>query len=102
VIPVLVGVPIAGTLLVIAIDLTNERINIHNEPIVAWSGACRPRPPEAVSEYSVELADVPEGERPQERPERRRSRHSMAQHRPCLARAKHVTIIDAVHAERHR
>ena len=26
----------------------------------------------------------------------------MAQHRPCLARAKHVTVIDAVRPERHR
>jgi hypothetical protein len=73
VIPALVGVPIAGPLLVIAIDLADERINIHNEPIVAWSRACRPRARQTVSQHSVELADVPERERPQERPERRRS-----------------------------
>ena len=72
-IPALMRVPIAGPLLVVAVDLTNERINIHNELIVTWSGARRPRPPEAVSQHSVELADVPKRERPQECPERRRS-----------------------------
>jgi hypothetical protein len=73
VIPALVGVPIAGPLLVIAVDLTNELINIHNEPILARSGASRPRALQTVSQHPVELADVPERERPQERPERRGS-----------------------------
>jgi hypothetical protein len=68
VIPALSGVPIAGTLLVIAIDLANEAVDIDKEAILARSGTGRPRPPEAVSEYPVKLADMPEGERAKERP----------------------------------
>ena len=101
-IPALVGVPVAGALLVIAIDLADERIDIDDEPIVARAGARRPRALEALSQHPVELADMPERERAQERPERRRRRHSMTEHRPGLARAQHVAVIDAVRPERHR
>jgi hypothetical protein len=67
------GVPIAGTLLHVAVNLADEAVHIHNESILARTGTRRPRPPEAVSEHPVELADMPERERPQERTERRRS-----------------------------
>ena len=101
-IPALVGVPVAGALLVIAVDLADERIDINDESILARPGTRRPRARQAVSQHPVELADMPERERPQERPQRRRRRHRMPEHRPGLARAQHVAVIDAVRPERHR
>jgi hypothetical protein len=77
VIPTLVGVPIARALLVIAIDLADETIHIDNESILTRSRPCCPGPLEAVSEYPVELADVPESERTKKRPQRRRRRDPM-------------------------
>ena len=43
-IPPLVGVPIAGALLVIAIDLADEAVHIHDQSLLARAGARRPRP----------------------------------------------------------
>ena len=68
VIPTLVGVPVAGALLVIPIDLADERIDVHDKPILARTGARRPCPTQAVGEYPVKLANMPERERPQKRP----------------------------------
>ena len=45
---------------------------------------------------------MPERECPQERPQCRRRRHTMPEHRPGLPRAQHVTVIDAVRPEAHR
>jgi hypothetical protein len=53
-------------------------------------------------EDAVELADVPERERAQKRPERRRRRHALSEHVPGATGAQHVAVVDAVRAERHR
>jgi hypothetical protein len=39
-----VGVPIAGSLLVIAIDLADERIDIHNKSFLTRAGTGGPGP----------------------------------------------------------
>ena len=49
-------------------------------------------------EHPVELADVPERERAQERPQRRRRRDAMPEHRRGLPRPQHVAVLDAVRA----
>ena len=72
VIPPLVGVPVAGALLPVAIDLTDKAVHIDDESLTTWAGAGRPGPHETVSQHAVELADVPERERAQKRPQRRR------------------------------
>ena len=57
---------------------------------------------QTLGQHPVELADMPERERPQERPKRRRRRHRMPEHRPRLSRAQHVAVIDAISPEHHR
>jgi len=55
-----------------------------------------------VGQDAVELADVPERERPQERPERRRRRDRVPEDLTTSPRAQQVAVIDAVRAECHR
>lgn len=45
---------------------------------------------------------MPKGERAQERPQRRRRDDAMPEHRSCLTRTQHRTVIDAVRSETHR
>ena len=68
VIPALVGVPVAGALLLIAIDLTDKAVDVNDHPGVARAGTSRPRPANALREDSVELTDMSERERAQKRP----------------------------------
>ena len=49
----------------------------------------------------VELADMPERERPQKRPQRRRGHHRVPQHQAGRPGAQHVHVIDAVSAGEH-
>ena len=83
-------------------DLTDERINVDDQPLIARSGARRPRPLHGLGEHAIELAYMPEREGPQERPKRRWRRDPMPQDRRGLARAQHVAVLDAVRTERHR
>ena len=96
------GVPIAGPLLVMAIDLTDETVHVDDQPLLARSGTRRPRSPQCLREHPVKLADMTEGERAQKRPQRRRGRDPMPKHHSGLARAQHVAVIDAIRSERHR
>jgi hypothetical protein len=66
----LAGVAVGGALLLVAVDLTDERINVDDEPLIAGAGAGRPRPLQRQAEDLVQLAHVPERERTQERAER--------------------------------
>jgi hypothetical protein len=84
------------------VDLTDERIDVDRQRVLARPGAGRPRPRKAVGEHPIQLADVPERERPQERPKRRRRRDPMPEHRGGLPRAQHVAVLDAVSAQDHR
>ena len=102
VIPALVGVPVAGALLVRAVDLADKRIDIHDQSPVARAGTSDPRAPQALCQHPVKLADMPERERAQERPKRRGCRDAMPEHRAGLSRAQHVTVLDAISPERHR
>jgi hypothetical protein len=38
-----VGVPVAGALLVVSVDLADKRVHIHHELIITRAGAGRPR-----------------------------------------------------------
>lgn len=77
----LVGVAAAGALLLIAEHLADERVQIDQQRTIAGPGAGSPRPLECDIEHPVQLADVPEAERPQKRPERRGRHHLMPEHR---------------------
>ena len=96
------GVAERRALLGPAVHLANERIDIDDQALVARAGAGRPRPRQRLSQHPVELTDVPERKRPEERAQRRRRRDLMAEDRAGPPGAQHVAVIDAVRAERHR
>ena len=85
-----------GALLGATVDLADKRIDIDDQTPVAGAGARPPRAREREAEHPVELADVPERERAQKRPQRRRRRHHMPEHRLRLPRTQHIAVIDAV------
>ena len=64
-------------LLAVAMNLTDERIDIDDQALRARPGARSRGPGGAVGEHSVQVADVPERERAEERAERRRGRNMM-------------------------
>jgi hypothetical protein len=97
----LLGVSVGRALLVIAVDLPDEAVDIDHQTLTCRAGALSPRPPQRLVEDMVELAHMPERERPQERPQRRRGHHRMPQHQPGRPGAQHVHVIDAVRAGEH-
>ena len=94
----LAGVAVRGALLVVAVDLADERVDVDDQPPVAGAGARRPRARERLGEHAVELADVPERERAQERAERRRRRTRCPSTSAVRPDAQHVAVVDAVRA----
>ena len=100
-IPELLGVPVAGALFLVAVDLADEAVDIDHQRPVTRPGARGPRARERLVEHPVELPDVPEGERPQKRPERRRRHHPMPQDQARAPGSQHVHVIDRVRAGQH-
>jgi len=96
------GVAVGGALLGIAVHLADEAVDIDDESAGAGPGAGLPRALKGAAEQRVEVADMPEGERTQERPERRRRRHPAAQQPSGAPGPEHVAVVDAVGAEHHR
>jgi len=97
-----VGVAVAGALLVVAMHLADGGVHIHHQRPIAGSGARRPRPGEELAGHLVELADVPEGKRAQEGPNRRWGHDLVAEHAVGGSRAQQLHIIDAVPARHQR
>jgi len=102
VIPQLFGVAEPAALLVIATDLPDEAVNVDQQPLGPWARADFPRAGKGFTEYLVELADMPESERPQERSQRGGRRHPATQKPARAARTQYLAVIDAVRAQRHR
>jgi hypothetical protein len=96
------GVPVGRAALQAAADLADEAVDIDDEPAITGTRARLPRPLNRLAEQRVELADMPERKRPQERPQRRRCRDPAAQQPARAARAQHAAVIDAVGAQHHR
>jgi hypothetical protein len=67
---------------------------IDRHRVVPRSGTETPRAPQRLAGHPVELADMPEGERTQERAQRRRCHHPKPQHPLRRTRAQHVRVID--------
>jgi len=77
-------VTIRGALLGFAVHLCDRRVEIDHQVLtLTGSGARRPRVGQQAAAHSVELADMAERERPEERPERRRCQRSEPQHLGC-------------------
>ena len=102
VIPALFGVPEPDTLLLVAIGLADETVDVEHETLLARTGARPPRAHERLVEHPVELTHMPESERPQKRPQRRGRGQPPAEQSPRATRPQHITVIDAISAEQHR
>ncbi len=98
----LAGVAVAGAALVVAVNFADEAVDIHDQPPAAGAGTELPRAAQRQAEDAVELADMPEREGPQERPERRRRHRAMTKDRLGVAGPQDVTVIDAVRTQQHR
>ena len=72
-------VAVAGAVFVFAVDFADRRVDIDHQRRLAGAGAQCPRPGEGVADDGFELADVTEREGPQERAQRRRCHHPMAE-----------------------
>ena len=66
------GVAEARALLVVAVDLADRGVDVEHHRPVARAGAHGPGPAQRLARDDVELAEMTEGERAQERPDRRR------------------------------
>lgn len=72
------GVAVGGAALVVAVDLADGGVHIDGHRRLVRSGTSGPRPGKDLLGGLVELADVAEGERTQERAQRRWRQHPMA------------------------
>ena len=95
-------VAVAGALLVLADDLGDGRVDIDNKTPGARPGTENPRTAEHLAGDLVELADMPERERTQERPQRRGCHHPEPQHPLRRTRAQHVRVVDVRAASQDR
>ena len=102
VIAALVRVAKPSALLGIAMHLTDEAVDVDDQPLVTRPGSRSPCANDALIEHAVKLTDMPERERAQKRPERRGRRDPMTKHSGGLARAQHVAVLDAIRSQRHR
>ena len=64
-------------------------------------GPALPRVRERLIEHPINLADMPEGERPQKRPQRGGSHHPVPQDQAGASGSEHVHVIDRVRAGQH-
>jgi hypothetical protein len=87
---------------VVAVDLADGGVHIDGHRLLPRPGARRPRPGKELLGGPIELADVPEGEGAQERPQRAGRHHPVAQHRRGRAGAQHSSVVDAVAAGHQR
>jgi hypothetical protein len=95
------GVAERRSLLVVALDLTDGRVHVDHQPGRARAGAERPRPAQHLTHHRLELADMSEGERPQECAERRGRHHPVGHHPLGATRAQHVGVVDVGGARHH-
>ena len=97
----LLGVAIGGTVLLLAVDLVDGRVDVDDEAFVTRSRPERPRGAEGLADDPLELADVAEGERAQEGPERRRRHHPMREDLGARSSAQHVGVVDVAGPGHH-
>jgi hypothetical protein len=95
------GVPVRGALLVVSVDLGDGRVDVDDQSAVTGTGARLPRPGEEHPSGSVELADIAEGEGPQERPDGGRGHHVVSEDVAGRAGSEQVDMVDVVPAGGH-
>ena len=93
---------VRGAVLGPAAHLTHRGVQIHSHLPSVGRRAHRPRPAKRQLGRFVELAHMPERERPQKRPRSRRRHHREGQHRRRRARPQPLHVVDAAPAHQHR
>ena len=88
------GVAVGGAGFEPAEHLSDGRVDVDHQLVMARTRSEGPRTFERVTDHLFELTDVTEGEGTQERPERRRCHHLMGQHLGRRSRPQHVGMID--------
>jgi hypothetical protein len=89
------GVAVRGALFVMAVNLRDRRIDIDHEILARRGPATQvPHPFQDPVRDGIELADMTERERPQERPDRRRGHHPQRQHPLRRPRPQDVDVIN--------
>jgi hypothetical protein len=102
VIPALARIANSRALLLIAVDLADEAVDVNDQPALTRSSARRPRARQRHVEHTVKLADMTERERPQKRAQRRRGRNPSTQQPARATRSQQIAVIDAVRTQHHR
>ena len=90
------------TLLLWAVGLMDRRVDVDGHRRVAGPRTSGPRSGQHFAGHLVELAGMGQREAPQERPERRRGQHRVAQHCFGGAGPQRVAVIDRVTAGERR
>jgi len=91
-------VAVSRALLLSAIDLLDGRVDVDGHRLFARTGAERPGPRQQLPAETIELADVPESEAPEERSQRGRRHHLVAQDPLRRTRPQHIAVVDALGA----
>jgi hypothetical protein len=97
-----VGVAVGGSTLGVAVDLAHRGVDVDRQLLGARAGASGPGSGQEGLGDPVELADVAEGERPQERAQGRGGHHPVPEHLLGPCGAQHLSVIDRVATGHHR
>src|SRR5712691_7203412 len=81
VVAALAGVAEAGALLLGAVHLADEGVEVDHKALAARSRAGRPGSPDRLRQHPIKLAHMPEAERAQEGAERRGRHHAVSKQR---------------------
>ena len=88
------GVAIGRALLRLAVHLDDGRIQVDRHRVRTRTRPERPGPPDRLGDHLVELADVAEGEGPQERAERGGRHDPERQNPPCRPGTQAIRVVD--------
>src|SRR5664280_1068836 len=94
-------VAVGGTLLLVAVDLTDGGLDALSEAVLTRAGTYGPGPGQHCLAQGVELANVAEGEGTQERAERGGGHHPVPEDPPGRTGAQDVGVVDAVGSGHH-
>jgi hypothetical protein len=92
------GVAVCGALLGFAGHLADRGVHVDHHPVVSRARSQLPRPGHDLADHRLELADMPEAERPQEDAQRGGGHHPMTQHPPGVPGAQDVGVVDVAGA----
>src|SRR6266571_5137701 len=102
VVAALAGVAEAGALLLGAVHLADEGVEVDHKALAARSRAGRPGSPDRLRQHPIKLAHMPEAERAQEGAERRGRHHAVSKQHLGAPGPQHVAIVDRIGSKRHR